>query len=146
MNYKPKFFGSIWKGDVVHNDPEKIKKYLSQFEDGQEVEITIGKKRKVRTSGQPGELTNFNGYYWGVIVRMIADEMGEIDQDYVHGVIQIAAGNFKISKYGDKIPKGTKNMTGAEFSDYCSRCRIWASKELGLSIPEPNEVEWENHE
>jgi hypothetical protein len=171
MNIKPKFYGSIWKGDVVHSNVEKIKKHLSQFEDGQEVEIIISKRRKARTSGQPGEETNFNGYYWGVIVKMVADFMGEMDMDYVHGLLQSVTGNIRntgLSKYPDRpefcpseiwellktngylkgetpdnIPAGTKNMTGGEFSEYCSKCRIWASKELNLSIPEPNEADYE---
>ncbi len=142
MRFKPKFYGSVFKKDIVFKNPDLIAKHLSQFEDGQEVEITIDKKSKKRTSGQPGEDTNFNGYYWAIIVRMVADEIGELDQDYVHGLIQIAVGNFKVSRWEDKIPLGTSKMTGAEFADYCSRCRIWASKELNLYVPEPHETEY----
>ena len=139
-----KFFGSAFQGRFVHKDPDAFDEYIRQFEDGKEMQIEIKPFSKVRTSGLPGEPTNFNGYYWAVVVRMVADEMGELDQDYVHGLLQIAVGNFKVSPSGDKIPLGTKKMSGANFSDYCMRARMWANipgnlTQHGIFIPQPHE-------
>lgn len=141
----PKFFATIEQGKVKHADPQAFQTYVIQkFKEGQEVEITIKRKFKKRTSGQPGEETNFNGYYWGVIVKIIADEIGEIDQDIVHNWIQLAVGNTKSMKDGTKVPAGTSHMSGAEFSDYCSRVRMWTGQKEGLNIylPEPYEAEY----
>ena len=144
----PKFYGAVKNGKIEHQTPELFQNYIIfNFKDGQEVEITVKKKFKKRTSGQPGEETNFNGYYWAVVVRLIADEIGEIDQDIVHGWIQVATGNWKQMKDGNRIAKGTGGMTGGEFADYCSRARIWAGTpwnicEAGLFIPQPHEVEY----
>ena len=144
----PKFFATIEQGKVKHADPQAFQTYvISKFKEGQEVEITIKKKYKKRTSGQPWELTDFNGYYWYCIVRPIADEIGEIDQEAVHGWIQIGAGNFKEVK-GKKIPLGTSEMSGGKFAEYCSRARIWAGTpgeitEKGIYLPEPHEAEYE---
>jgi ribosomal protein L21E len=144
----PKFFATIEQGKVKHADPQAFQTYVIQkFKEGQEVEITIKRKFKKRTSGQPGEETNFNGYYWGVIVKIIADEIGEIDQDIVHEWLQIATGNTKIMPGGLKAPAGTAHMSGAEFADYCSRVRMWAGSpgnivEKGIYLPEPYEAEY----
>lgn len=141
----PKFYGKIKGGRVEHQDPEKFNNFVAfGFKEEQEVEITIKKRFKKRTAGHPGEVTNFNGYYWAVIIRMIADEIGEIDQEIVHHWIQLAVGNFKTMKDGTKTPIGTGHMTGAEFSDYCSRVRMWAGNTEGLNmfIPQPHEAEY----
>ena len=147
MAIRPKFFGTISNGQFVHHEPAQFQRHLQIFKEGQEMEITIAPKFKRRTSGQPGEETNFNGYYWAVIVRIIADEMGEWDQDYVHNLIQMEVGNFRVSKSGIKVPKGTSELSGSEFADYCRRARMWANVpgnvcERGLFLPEPNEVEY----
>ncbi len=133
------FFGSVNQGKLVHRDPDGFEMFIRQFKDGREMQMTIKPYSPRRTSGKPWETTNFNGYYWGVIVRQCADAYGELNQKVMHGIIQIAVGNCSMSKEGKEIPLGTENMTGAEFSDFCSRARMWASQELGIYIPEPHE-------
>ena len=110
--------------------------------------MTIAKKYKKRTSGQADEETNFNGYLWGIVYKIIADEIGEVDLDYVHYWMQTKVGNVKGMIDGTVIPKGTSEMSGGDFADYCRKVRIWASApgnicELGLWVPEPNECEYE---
>ena len=141
----PKFFGTIKQGKIQMNAGEQdlINSYLLQFKEGQEIETTIKKKYKKRSSGQQGEEANFNGYYWTVIVRMVADEMGDEDQEYIHETILIEIGHFKVDKFGNKHATHTRDLSGAEFADLCSRARTWASKTLNLYIPEPNEAEWQ---
>lgn len=147
----PKFYGTIKQGKIEHQDPEKFNNFVTfAFKEEQEVEIVVKKKFKKRTSGQPGEETDFNGYYWAVIVRMVADEMGEIDQDFVHDLIQMETGNFKVAKVGGreiKLAKGTSDMSGGEFAEYCSRARIWAGTpgnicDAGMFIPQPHEANY----
>jgi hypothetical protein len=152
---KPKFFGKIERGVFRHNDDDAFRKYMAKFGDGQEMEMTVGPKYKRRTSGQPDELTNFNGYYWAVVVRMISDEMGEIDDNYTHNMLQMIFNKRGVT-VADPVTKkpvnievqaGSKYMSGGEFADYCSKIRTWASIpgnicDAGLYIPEPNETEW----
>lgn len=130
-------------GKLIINDREQFDLHLQKFPDDTEMEMTISRKYKRRTQGLPDEETNFNGYYWAVIIRMISDEMGEIDDDYTHNMIQVEIGNVKRTQDGKEIPAGTKSMSGGEFSEYCGKCRIWASKHLSLSIPEPHECQYE---
>lgn len=144
MSIKLKYIG-VKKGRsfiLNPNDQLMLGNYIQKFEDGKEIEMTVEPRRIRRTSGQPDELTNFNGYYHAVIKRLIADEMGELDDDYTHNLIQLMVGNFRVAKDGTKVPAGTKNMSGGEFAEFCAKCRIWASKELHLSIPEPHEAEY----
>lgn len=140
---KPKFFGKKINGKFVLNEREQYELYLDKFKDGTEMEMTIARKYKRRTSGQVDEETNFNGYYWAVVIRMVSDAMYEEDDDYTHDLVQIEVGNVRMSSEGKEVPAGTKNMSGGEFAEYCGKVRMWASKTLSISIPEPNEVEWQ---
>ena len=157
MSIKPKFYGKVTNGLIEHVDSDAFKRHVSMYPDGTEVEITIGRRYRRRTQGLPGEDTNFNGYYWGVIVRMVADEMGELDNDFIHNMLQMLFNRKGIStvdpdtkmRVNIEVPRGTKYLSGGEFSEYCSRIRTWASIpgnicERGLYIPEPHEVEMDS--
>ena len=139
---KPKFYGQMKGGKLIINDRDQFDLYLQKFPDETEMEFTISRKYKRRTSGQADEKTNFNGYWWAVIIRMVADEMGEMDDDYIHNLIQVEVGNIRPTKDGQVVPAGTKHLSGGEFAEMCSKARIWASKELNLYIPEPHEAEY----
>jgi len=155
MNIRPKFYGTISSGKFVHRLPELFNRYIRKFKDGQEIEITIGPKYKKRTQGDPGEETNFNGYYWAVIIRIVSDTMGEIDDNVTHGLLQMLF-NKRGARVFDpetkkgiyvEMPRGTKHLSGAEFADYCSKIRMWAAIpdnlcEKGCFIPEPNEADY----
>lgn len=138
---KPKFYATAEAGRIAWTDREAVSRYMAKFAPGTELELTICKKYRRRTSGKPDEETNFNGYLWAVPIRMIADEIGEENDEIVHQWIQLAVGNVKVMKDGTKVPAGTRDMSGAEFADYCARIRIWAANFLKMNIPEPNEVE-----
>lgn len=148
MAAKPKYHGVKRGRSVVLNEYDKLAlgNFLQKFEDGQEIEITASPRRRRRTSGQPGEDTNFNGYLWGVVYKIIGDEIGEMDLDYIHYWVQMNVGNVKGMPDGRVVPAGTSEMSGGEFAEYCSKARIWASKpgnivEHGVFIPEPNEAD-----
>ena len=138
---RPKFFGKITKGHLFLDNRWQFDGYVNQWE-GKEVEVTIAKRGKKRTSGQPDEDTNFNGYYWGVVIPLIAKTVGDYDYDSIHYWVQMAVGNVKGMKNGIVIPAGTSEMTGGTFSEYCGRVRTWASKELDCFIPEPYETDY----
>ena len=140
----PKFYGAKKNGKFVFEDRPSYELYLENFKEDTPLELTVKRKYKRRTSGQPGEETNFNGYYWAVIVSMVADEIGEADRQAVHGWIQMATGNVKRMPDGKEVPGNTHDMSGGEFSDMCVRARNWAATpgnlcEYGLNLPEPGE-------
>lgn len=126
------YLARIEKGKLYINDRKDMDEYLALQEDG-EVQVIIQKRRKPRSDNQ-------NRYYWGVVVRLIADEIGELDQDLVHHYLQIAVGNFKEIK-GVKVPDGTSLKNTGEMEEYLERVRTWASSELSICVPLPNEVD-----
>lgn len=154
---KPKFFGTIQNGKFIHHDPDIFSDYVRKFVDGKQMELTIGPKVNRRSSGAPGEMANFNGYYWAVIVRIISDTIGELDDNLTHSMLQMLFNKKGIElvnpetgqKENMEIPRGTKDLTSGEFAEYCSRIRIWAAIpgnlcEKGCYIPSPHEADYDN--
>jgi hypothetical protein len=144
----PKFFATIEQGRIKHADPQAFQTYVvTKFKEGAEVEITIKRKYKRRTSGQPGEETNFNGYYWGVIIPILSDTTGEADTKKLDSALQILVGNKNII-FGKEVPKGTSKMSGAEFAEYCGKIRMLAGStdnpflDQPIFIPEPHEADY----
>lgn len=142
--YVPRVMGKVEGGEFVPNDHGEWSDEQRRL-DGLEVEVTIRKRRKPRTQGAPGEASNQLGYYWGVLIRTIADEIGEMDQELVHRWVLRAVGHFKVMPDGMKIPAPTSDMDAGPFQELCKRIQIWAAQpgnvcDSGLYLPDPHEV------
>ena len=117
-------------GSLSFSYPKVVKEYLRSLA-GVEVDVQIGKHYKPRTEKE-------NRYYWGVVIPIIASEVGEENPDVVHIWLQIAVGHKK-TVCGVDVPRGTSDLSTAEFEEYASKARMFASKFLHVYIPLPNE-------
>jgi hypothetical protein len=86
-----------------------------------------------------------NQYYWGVIIEILSEELG-FNKDEMHEILKhkfLSKTVFLETKEKKmkalKIPKSTTNLKTVEFEEYLSDIRMWASMDLGIFIPEPNE-------
>ncbi len=134
----------------------KIKDYKFEFENdyntklfrsqlhilnGQDINIVIDKRRKSRSN-------NANKYYWGVVIATICREVGYKDNE-VNQVHEELKERFLSSyittrlgkKSRRKITKSTSDLNTSQFENYMSSVRAWASSELNIFIPEPNQYE-----
>lgn len=78
---------------------------------------------------------------WGVVVKMLSDEMGLIPEE-THELLK---GMFlkKGVEVGGKryeIVKSTASLSIEEFEEYLEKIRLWAAVELNCEIPLPNEI------
>lgn len=148
MVFTPKFYGIKRnnKFEIDENNRIPFRAYMEKFKEETLLEITVKRKYKKRTTGLPDEETNFNGYYWGVIVAMISEQIGEADRQATHEWIQLKTGNVKRMPDGTELPGSTQEMSGGDFAEMCARVRTWAGTDYdvfgegGLYIPEPHEV------
>ena len=111
-------------------DKNKVITYLKRLpEDFLGWKLQIKKIRNVRTINQ-------NNYYWGVVIKMLGDEIGYLPEE-MHNALQIKF----LSTHLDKLPsvKSTKKLSTKEFEEYLSKIRQWAS-EQGTFLPLPNEI------
>ncbi len=88
-----------------------------------------------------------NSYYWGVIIKLISEHLGYTTEE-THEILK-----YKFLKIDFEIPQKSKAQTELvpisrsttqldtkEMEEYLSQVRMWASGDLGVFIPEPNEV------
>lgn len=114
---------------------ELFKRDLTQYND-QVIILTISKDKNLRSNNQ-------NRYYWGVVVVMISDEIGYFPEE-VHGMLtdKFLGYNISVKEQDYRTTTSTTRLNTTEFEDYLSKIRAWASMELSLYIPEPNEIEF----
>ena len=94
---------------------------------------------------------NQNRYYWGVVIDLLSEHTG-FNREEMHEVLK-----HKFLRRTLWIPKkdgiqeqsiitySTTDLTTKQFEDYLSEIRIWSSQDLGLFLPEPNEVDYANN-
>jgi hypothetical protein len=128
----PRFKASIVNGKFIYENPEALAQRVSKFNNC-EVWVTITKKTKIRSLNQ-------NRYYWGVIISILSKELGYLEEE-IHDSLKF---KFLLDNT-KKIPLvvSTTDLTTVEFEEYQSKIRMWASSELNIYIPEPNEVPFE---
>lgn len=128
-------YGTVDKGKILWNDPKTLRMCIFQHE-GKPVEIVIRRKRKKRSNPQ-------NKYYRGVVIEILSEYCG-YTPDEMHDAIKYKF--LKKQTDGKPLTFGsTAGLTTIEFEELMSKIRIWASSELSVYIPEPNEpIEWTN--
>jgi hypothetical protein len=128
----------IESGKILWRDPLVISKVFSAY-NGKNVLVTIQPERRRRSINQ-------NAYYHAVVVKIISDELGHSEKE-TH---EILAGMFLTLEHEVKLKSGkiftvktthsTADLSTTEFEDYLRRIREWASIDLNLFIPLPNEI------
>lgn len=94
--------------------------------------------KKIRSNEQ-------NRYYFGVIVDLLSKHTG-FTREEMHEVLKhkfLRRTMWIPKKDGVKemsiITHSTTDLTTKQFEEYTSEVRMWASADLGLFLPEPNE-------
>jgi len=87
-----------------------------------------------------------NRYYFGVVLKTIADQMGEknlqVTSDDLHEVLKFKFNKKVVLVDGEPIEIGetTKKMSQKRFVEYIDLIRDWSLDTLGCYIPLPTEV------
>jgi hypothetical protein len=115
-----------------NGESERFMDWCETLGNGTEVDVIVCKHRNIRSNQQ-------NAYYWGVVIKMIADHTGEIPER-IHGVM--ADMFLKVRDWlGKERVKSTTELSTVEFEEYAEQCRRWASIALEIYISLPNEAE-----
>lgn len=126
-------------------DPTSISRTMQKLMGLDEADyfLKIEKVRKIRSM-------NAERYYRGVVLKMIADEQGEIDYDYVHDYLGEKFKPRKRIKWPDgKVTEevmSNADLDSKDFAEYVSKCRHFASTELNCFIPSAGELTNEQYE
>lgn len=124
-------FGRIDGDGRLHfDDPAAFAQVRAALR-GQEVQVALERRQRLRSLRE-------NAYYWGVVLPVLCEWSGYTAEE-MHDALK--------EKFLGKCDKRTKlwktkstaELTTAEFEDYVSEIRQWASEEHGLFIALPNE-------
>ena len=128
----PTFQGVVNKG--VLQVEARFYPYLASLE-GQKVEIVVRKRRSKRSGQQ-------NRYYWGVVVKMLADKLG-YEPEEMHYALRVKFLGEEEDRYGLKKIRSTTELSTKEFIEvYTEPIKRWAAEFLCFRIPDPNEVDF----
>ena len=109
----------------------QFKEYLRKFE-GKWVWVTVEKFSKQRSLNQ-------NRYYWGVVVKILADEIG-YSKDEMHDALRWEFLNISEDEKALPTVKSTTELSTIEMETYLEEIREWADTQLDIYIPLPNEI------
>lgn len=117
-----------FKGSDVLTAIEKVSDYCKDA-DGKYI-LLVQKAKEKRSLAQ-------NRYYWGIVIKMLSDYTGFTSQE-MHQVLGDNLWSYE--KDGRKFIKSTTEMNTAEFAANIDAARLFAQDNIGIYIPEPNEI------
>jgi len=128
------FQATVRNGKLFLDKAEQWKQYLASFPNEKRVEVTVEKVTHSRTNNQ-------NRYYWGVVVKTIAEHTGQ-DDDTIHQALKLLflPRTVYIKDKAFNLTGSTTSLDTHMFVEYTEKCRLWANEFLGLQIPLPGEV------
>lgn len=98
------------------------------------IEVIVRIRRSQRSQRQ-------QGWYFGCIIPMLAEHCG-YTKDEMHELMAMKFLRIEDCPVtGSPRRKRTPKTNTAEFAEYCDQIRIFAASELGLVIPDPEQVE-----
>lgn len=100
--------------------------------------ISLKKSKPTRSLAQ-------SRYYWGVVLAYLSEETG-YTKDESHQLMQ-----RMFLKYAKDVPdkkpqmfvRSTTSLSTIEMNEYIEQIRTFAVSELGIYIPDPNEIIYE---
>jgi len=122
---------------LKETDKEKVKQYIDKLPEGKQYIVEIKQKRSIRSIQQ-------NRLYW-LWIACICDETGG-DKDSVHSEL----GEMFLPKEQRKgiieireIPVSTSSLNTLQFTNYLESINVFASSELGIVLPNPDDLYWD---
>ncbi len=138
MAMLPVIKARIENGRILWKDTLTISKIFSTY-NNKDVVVVIQPEKQRRSLKQ-------NSYYHAVVVKLIADKLGYSEKEtneILKSLFLTVEYEVKLSSKKTitiKTSKSTKELSTAGMEDFLSRVRQWASEEIDLFIPLPNEV------
>jgi hypothetical protein len=132
VTHTPVWYARVDQTGRIHADRQHdFLRHVLRFA-GQPVEVIVRKIRKHRSNKQ-------NAFYWSVVVGLLAEHCGYTPEE-MHEALKW---KFLRTEVDSPLPtvRSTTSLSTVEFEEYQEQIRIWASSDLGVYIPLPNEVE-----
>lgn len=90
------------------------------------------------SSGEPRS-NRQNRYLWGVVYKLISDEVGHSPEE-IHEILKdkfLPKHKIEIGNLKEEVPVSTKELTTADFNEYIETIQRFAAEQLSIVIPDP---------
>ena len=126
---RPLFFGKIENGNLKLDEADIFRGYILSFE-GKEIQLTIEKKSKNVTIPQMR-------YYRGVLVPMVAKEMGDTHEETHDFLTSMFLKDYKeLNGKRYTIIRSTTELNTIEFTEFIENVKRFSAIELHLVLPD----------
>jgi len=114
----------------------KIEGFSREFFRSQVSRCVPGRYIMTIEKDHPTRSNKENRYYWGLILKIVGDELGYSPEE-CHAIF----GEMFLSyeKNGRRFIKTTTKLKTVEFEEYLEKVRRFAAMELSINLPLPNE-------
>ena len=131
-----KHLAYVKNGKVTFGDRARFNSDVSQYEE-KTIEIIVREQKKRRS-------LNLNAYYWSVAVKLLSEHTG-YDKDDMHEILKsmFLRTRYKLNGVWVDGTKSTTKLNSKEMIEFIDNVKRFASTELSVYIPDPNDVEHE---
>lgn len=131
------FNGKVNENGILHVFNRKVFDEAVKRFAGKDIEITVKKKKSVRSSQQ-------NRYYFGIVIPVLQNGLNEVGYDMnKQDVHEFIKANFCYNEIVNKetgeifrVTKSTTRLNKSEFSEMIEKIKIFASEYLNVLIPD----------
>lgn len=127
---------------ITHpSDKRKVTDYIDKLPDGKPYTVDIKLKRNRRTVDQ-------NRLYWLWLTCIMSetgehkDRLHEFFKQHILGMDE----HYAFDKYQVMVPRSTTTLDTKQMTDYLERVQRFAATELGIVLPNPGDLQWEEFE
>ncbi len=129
---KKKFYGNIRPEGLIFEKRPMFDAHVRKLKG--RVAITVEQYVPKRSNPQ-------NSYWHGVIVKLLADELG-YTHDEMHAALKMEF--LKVRREGKPDTVGsTTELNTKDFNELKEHVQVWAKSEFDVYIPDPYEVDYE---
>ena len=132
----PKFLAQAEKLRIYGlQDQQKWEEYRQTLHGT--VEVIVKYPQSLRSLQQ-------NRYYWGVVVDLISQHTGYAKEE-THEILKakFLSREAFIGKEPVRYARSTTSLTTKQFKKYLNEIKEWAFIELGIVIPEPEDIDYD---
>jgi hypothetical protein len=120
------------------NDRKAVKSYIDKLPDGKTFTVEVSARKETRSLNQ-------NRLYW-LWLTCIEQETGN-DREILHhefGMMFLPKKTGTMNGKTIELPVSTSTMNSDQFKQYLNKVQIFASAELGIVLPDPNDLIFES--
>jgi len=125
----------------IHNaNIQPVVQYLQKLPEGKEYDVTVERHKVRRTMPQ-------NALYW-LWIQCIASETGG-DKEQIHEELKVMyLPTKRIRGLFDEVarPMSTTALDTKQFTEFLEKVQVFASSELGIVLPTPDDLAFEQFE